>query len=415
MPKEFAVIDMRAFYSYVECIERGLDPWTTPLVVADKSRGKNTIVLSVTPFLKKNGVPSRLRINDLPPKFDYVYATPRMALYMQRSAEVISLFLDFVAQEDIHIYSVDESFINIGPYLNYYKCTSRELVKKIKDYIKEKMGLEATAGIGDSMFLAKVALDVYAKKDKDGIASLYKKDIKEKLWPITPLIKIWGIGPRYEARLNALGIYTVEDIAKSNVYFLRKYFKSFGEELYRRANGIDESDIREVYTPNDVSLTQGQTLFKDYSIKEIPLILKEVTDELTFRMRQKNVVGKTVHLFIGYSKAEYGGFAAQTQMARESNMTNDVMEAVMEIFNKHAKDLPIRNVSIAVAKIKPCIGVEQGNLFEDPVERAKDINMQKALDKISERYGRNAVLRTSSKLEDSTIVERHSQIGGHRR
>ena len=261
-----AVIDMRAFYSYVECIERGLDPYKTPLVVADKTRGTNTIVLSVTPYLKNIGIPSRLRIKELPKNIDYIYAEPRMSLYLKKSSEVFSIILDFISEEDLHIYSVDECFINLTPYLRLYKSNPYQLAKKIKQEIMNKTRLECTIGIGDNMFLAKVALDHYAKKEKDGIATLKIDEIKEKLWNITPLKDIWGIGLNLQRRLNALGIYTLKDLANSNKDYLRKYLGIIGEELVDHANGIDESNIREKYIPKETSLTLGQTLFEDYTI-----------------------------------------------------------------------------------------------------------------------------------------------------
>ena len=178
MDKVIAVIDLKAFYSYVECLDRGLDPFKTPLVVADKERSVNTIVLSVTPYLKSRGVPSRLRIKELPKGYNYIYATPRMSRYLEMSAEVVNIFLDFVAEEDIHVYSIDEAFINITPYLSYYKKTGIEIVKDIIKAIKDKTGLMATAGIGDNFFLAKVALDIYAKKEKDGVAIMHQNEIK---------------------------------------------------------------------------------------------------------------------------------------------------------------------------------------------------------------------------------------------
>lgn len=170
-----AVIDLKAFYSYVECIDRGLDPFTTPLVVADKERGKNTIVLSVTPYLKSRGIPSRLRIQDLPKGYKYIYAVPRMSLYIEKSVEVMSILLEFVSREDLHIYSIDEAFLDLTTYLNYYKKEPIDIVIMILDRIKEKTGLMATAGIGENFFLSKVALDVYAKKEANGIAILKKK------------------------------------------------------------------------------------------------------------------------------------------------------------------------------------------------------------------------------------------------
>ena len=176
-----AVIDLKAFYSYVECLDRGLDPWKEPLVVADKDRGTNTIVLSVSPFLKKQGVPSRCRIKELPKKHKYIYAVPRMERYLEKSAEVIDVLYHFVAEEDVHVYSIDEAFVDLTSYLKYYNKTPLQMVTTIINQIKEETGLQATAGIGDNFFLAKIALDIYAKKERNGIAKVSTTDIKEKL------------------------------------------------------------------------------------------------------------------------------------------------------------------------------------------------------------------------------------------
>lgn len=179
--RAIVVIDLKAFYACVECIDRGLDPFSVPLVVADVERGDHTIVLSVSPFLKKQGIPSRLRINELPKNHQYIFAKPRMKRYIQRSNEVISVLLKFVSEKDIHIYSIDEAFIDLTSYLKYYNLSVYELARKILHQIKNDTGLTATAGIGDNMFLSKVALDIYAKKSPDGIASISKDEIKTKL------------------------------------------------------------------------------------------------------------------------------------------------------------------------------------------------------------------------------------------
>ena len=247
--KTIAVIDLKAFYSFVECVDRGLDAWTTPLVVADKERGKNTIVLSVSPFLKERGVPSRLRIRDLPKEYDYVYAVPRMERYIEKSAEVVRIMMEYVSDEDIHVYSIDEAFLDITSYLNYYKMTPLQLVSKIIQTIKEKTGLQATAGIGDNFFLSKVALDIYAKHEKNGIATMRLKDVKNKLWPISPLTKIWGIGERTAVKLNSLGLYNMGELANADKDFIHSHFGIMGDQLIAHANGIDESDIHEVYVP----------------------------------------------------------------------------------------------------------------------------------------------------------------------
>ncbi|MBR2506071.1 MAG: damage repair protein [Bacilli bacterium] len=411
--RNIAVIDLKAFYSFVECLDRGLDPFTTPLVVCDKERGKNTIVLSVTPYLKKHGVPSRLRIRDLPKKFNYVYAVPRMERYIEKSSEVISILLDFFSEEDIHVYSIDEAFVDMTSYLKYYKMNPFELVRFILNTIKERTGLSATAGIGPNFFLSKVALDIYAKHEPSGIAVMNKEDIKTKLWPITPLSKIWGIGERMEARLNAMGLFTVEDIALSSKEYFIQQFGVMGEQLINHANGIDESYIREEYIPKDRSLSIGQVLFKDYTKNEIPLIIREMSDDLSLRLRLEGKVANGVSLYIGYSKE--GGFSRQLALNRPTNESSILYDALMVIFDKFIQDFPIRRVGLNFHKLIPIPDYEQLNLFEDPEEAKERRSLQKTLDEIQMRYGKNAVLRASSLFENSTIKERHSQIGGHRK
>lgn len=411
--RSIAVIDLKAFYSYVECVDRGLDPWTTPLVVADKDRGKNTIVLSVSPFLKKHGVPSRLRIQDLPKKYNYIYAVPRMELYIEKSAEVVKILMEFASEEDIHVYSIDEAFIDLTTYLPYYQKTGTELVSLIIQTIKEKTGLQATSGIGDNFFLAKVALDIYAKHERNGIAVLHKEDIKEKLWPITPLSKIWGIGERTEAHLNRLGIFTMGELANSNRDFMLKEFGIMGEQLIDHANGIDDSDIREEYVPKERSLSQAQVLFKDYNKEEAKLIIREMCDDLASRMRNENKVCGVVSLYIGYSKNQ-GGFARQMSLLQETDDTETLYNALLEIYRHHIKDLPIRNVGINFAKTK--INTHnQLNIFEPVEKQIQKHNLLKAFDKLQDRYGKNIVLRASSLLEESTVIERNNMIGGHRK
>lgn len=411
--KSIAVIDLKAFYSFVECVDRGLDAWATPLVVADKDRGKNTIVLSVSPFLKKQGIPSRLRIQDLPKKFDYIYAVPRMERYIEKSAEVVRIMMEFVAEEDIHVYSIDEAFIDLTTYIDFYKKTPLQMVTMIINTIKERTGLQATGGIGDNFFLAKIALDVYAKHEKNGIATLRKKDVPNKLWPITPLSKIWGIGARTEAHLNKLGIFTMEQLAHSNREFMRKEFGVIGDQLVDEANGIDETDIREEYVPKERSLSQAQVLFRDYKKSEAPLIIREMCDDLSSRMRNENKVCGVVFLFIGYSKNK-GGFARQLSLLQDSDDQEYLYSALMEIYNQHVKDLPIRNIGISFGKLSTA-GYQTLDLFESPDKQINQHKLLKTMDRLQDKYGKNIILRASALTENSTIIERHNQIGGHRK
>lgn len=412
--RTIAVIDLKAFYAFVECVDRGLDAWTTPLVVADKERGKNTIVLSVTPYLKSKGVPSRLRIKELPKKFDYIYAVPRMERYIEKSSEIVSILAEFVSYDDIHVYSIDEAFLDLTSYLEYYKMKPKELVHKIINTIKDRTKLQATAGIGDNFFLAKVALDIYAKGAKDGIAILTNKDVEKKLWPITPLNKVWGIGVRTEAKLNALNIYTLGDLAHSNLSFMKQNFGVIGEQLWQHANGIDEANMHEKYVPNETSLSIGQVLFKDYNQENIITIIREMVDDLSSRLRKENKQTGVVSLFVSYSKEEMGGFSRQLSLLNNTDDTDVLFNAVMEIFKKFIKDKPIRRVGINFGKL--CTpGYQQLNIFEDSKKQIERKQLQIAVDKIQMKYGKNILLRASALTEDSTAIERHNQIGGHRK
>ena len=408
-----AVIDLKAFYSYVECLDRGLDPWKEPLVVADKERGTNTIVLSVSPFLKKQGVPSRCRIKELPKKYKYIYAVPRMERYLEKSAEVIDVLYHFVAEEDVHVYSIDEAFVDLTSYLKYYNKTPLQMATTIINQIKEETGLQATAGIGDNFFLAKIALDIYAKKERNGIAKVSTADIKEKLWPITPLNKVWSIGPRMEARLNKIGLFTVKDIALSNLDYLRDKFGVIGEQLWRHANGIDEADIHEKYEPKEHSLSLSQVLFRDYNKDEAITIVREMVDTLASRMRSDNKMTKVVAIYVGYSK-NLGGFARRSTLLAPTDDSEIILKAILEIYHMYIGDSPIRTIGINFGGLLEST-YQQLNMFEDDKEQIKRRNLQKTMDTLQTKFGKNSVLRASSLLEESTIRERNNFIGGHRK
>ena len=412
--RTIAVIDLKAFYAYVECIDKGLDPWKTPLIVADKERGKNTIILSVSPYLKSKGVPSRLRVRDLPKGFDYIYATPRMSRYIERSCEVVNVFMDFVAEEDIHVYSIDEAFLDLTSYLSYYKKDGIELTRTIINAIKEKTGLQATGGVGNNFFQAKVALDVYAKTSPEWIGTLFNEDIKTKLWPITPLIKIWGIGPNTERKLNKMGIHTVGELATSDINVMKKTFGIMGEQLIEHANGIDEADIHEEYKPKETSISFGQTLMRDYTKDEVPLLIRELNDDLSAKLRSRGEVSDVVHLSIIYS-SNMGGFSRQMSLENYTDDTEVLYNAFITIYNKYIENLPIRGVHISYGHLRKRGRGVQLNIFEDADKAEKRHNLQLMLDELHNKYGKDIILRMSALTEASTAKERHSFIGGHRK
>jgi DNA polymerase V len=406
-------IDLKSFYASVECVDRGVDPFTTPLVVADLSRGKGTIILAVSPYLKTLGIPSRLRLYDLPEIKGMIYATPRMEHYIVRSLEVIKVYLKYVAEEDMHIYSVDEAFLDITHYLKAAGCTKKEYAKKIIDDVYKTTGLTVTAGIGPNLFMAKVAMDVEAKKRKDFMASWEMKDVPAKLWPLTPLSKMWGIGERMEKRLNALGMYTVGDIAVSDKWYLHNKFGQIGEEIWEHANGIDNALIQEKYTPESTSLAAGQTLFKDYGRDDALLIVRELTDELLRRLRKAHKLAGGLSLWCGYSDS--GGFSKAMPLASYTDDISILKEAAGRLFEQGFDNTStIRNVSIAAFDLKEADDI-QLSLFSDEKEIQQRESLYKAIEGIRSLYGLKSILYASSLLDNSNAIRRADQIGGHRR
>lgn len=412
MDKVIAVIDMKAFYSFFECVERNLDPFKTPLVVCDTSRGENTIVLSVTPFLKNMGVPSRCRKKELPNIEGMIYAKPQMKKYVEKSAEIVSIVLDFVGEDDIHVYSIDELFVNLGPYLKMYNSTPKELVNKILKTIKSRTNLVATAGIGENMLMAKLALDLDGKKRPPYIAIWTKEDIKKKLWPITPLSKMWGISRNYEKRLNAMGIYNVGQLANTPEEVLKEKFGIMGEQLHEHANGIDNTNIREKYIPKENSFSLGQVLHEDYTKENALLLLKEMNDDLSSRLRSHNVKASVVSLAISFSYDNCGGFAKQSKLLFPTDDTDILFNELKTLFNQNIGNHLTRRLYISYGGLTKTT-YEQVSLFENTQTVTERRNLQKVLDQVKKRYGDNSVLRGSSLLKESTAKERHNQIGGH--
>ncbi len=407
-------IDLKSFFASVECVERHLDPFKVPLVVANKAQGRGAITLAITPYLKQMGIPSRTRLYTIPQNIPYQIVSPRMALYVKKSKEVINIYLDFVSSLDLHIYSIDECFLDVTDYLNYYKLTDEQLASKILKTIEMKTGLTATCGIGPNLLLAKIAMDIEAKKYKNGIAKWEYYDVPTKLWPIKPLSKIWGIGSRLEKRLNNLGIYTVGDLAHYPKITLKEKFGVLAEELHNHANGIDNSLISSFnHYKQEKSISHSQVLFKDYYDEEIFLIIKEMLEILTRRLRNENLECSLVHLSITYSKNIGGGFSHEIKFTNPTQNEDELYLICKTLFDKYyLEHLPIRKVAIAFGKLSKK-GGKQLNLFENIEKQEKDEALAKTLDEVHNRYGKNSLLKATSLLASSTIKERNQKIGGH--
>lgn len=406
-------IDLKSFFAYCECIARGLNPFTTPLVVANPDQGDGAITLAVTPYLKKQGVKSRGRIYEIPKHIKYMIAPPRMSYYIKMSEAVIDVYLDFVSKDDLHVYSIDECFLDVTSYLKMYKMSDYELAKKILNEITIRTGLTANCGIGPNILLAKIAMDVEAKLYKNGIAKWTYEDVKNKLWKISPLSKMWGIGPRMETRLNRVGIRTVGDLARFDKNRLKVMFGVKGEELWEHANGIDLSVISSFKSvPKTKSYSNSQVLFKDYYGDNVSIIIRETVSVVCKRLRTSNKVGSIVGLAIGYSKKVGGGFYHVMKLDNPTDSEKIIYDTCMILFDLYYLNQPIRKVGISVGGLTTKESL-QLNLFQNLEDMEKEDNKNKVIDNITSKYGKNSIVKASALLSDSTILERNKKIGGH--
>lgn len=412
--KNIICIDLKSFYASVECVLRGLDPFKTPLVVADRKRGDGSIVLAVTPYLKKLGIPSRLRIYELPNDIEIIYAKPQMQKYLEYSAQVVSVYLDFISEEDLFIYSIDEAFLDVTKYLKYYKMSDEELAFKIIKEIYNRLGLSAAAGVGPNMLLAKLAMDIDAKMSENNVAKWTYNNFKERLWPVKPLSKMWGIGHRMEYHLNKLGLVKVGDIANYDRNILKRKYGILGEELWFHTHGIDMSLVQDKnkLRGDPKSYGSSQVLFKDYNAEEIITIILEMTDDIVRRLRLSKKRAKTISLYIGYSKEYEGGFNRQITLEQATASTSVILKECLNLFDLYYEGYPIRKVGINLSKLTDT-KYYQYSLFEDVDALEKEYLVDSTIDLIKLRYGKNAVLRASSEEEHATAKIRNKQIGGH--
>lgn len=407
-------IDLKSFFASVECVQRNIDGFKVPLVVCNPTQ-RGAITLAVSPYLKSLGVKGRTRVYDLPKDIDIIKVPPRMRLYQEKSKEVISIFLDYISEEDLHVYSIDESFLDVTDYLHLYNMTAYELALDILNTIYKKTHLTATAGIGPNMLLAKISMDVDAKHNKDNIAMWTYDDVKTKLWNIKPLSDMWGIGKNLERRLNVLGCFKVGDIANLDIKILRKNFGVIGEELWLHANGIDNSLIKDLkrIKSKEKSFSHSQVLFKDYYEYNIKIIIYEMIDVLCRRLRSEHFLCQEVCFGLSYSHNVGGGFYHSVKLLNATDNAEEIYRTcIFMLYSYYSDNMPIRKVSLALGRLRDNSEF-QLNLFENYEEKEKRDNINKVIDEISNRFGANTLLKASSLLSDSTIKERNGKIGGH--
>lgn len=413
--KIYLCIDLKSFYASVECVERGLDPFKINLVVADPTRGGGAITLAATPAIKKLGVPSRGRIYEIPKNSEYITAPPRMTLYMKYSATIYSIFLKFISSEDIHVYSIDESFLDITSYMSLYNTTPKQLAKMILDEIYDQTGITATVGIGTNLFLAKVALDITAKHAKDCMGYLDEDLFKQLIWHHQPITDIWMIGPGTANRLAMLGIKDLYGIAHYNEKILYKLFGINAEYLIDHAWGREPTEISDIkaYRPSSNSISNSQILFEDYNYKDAYLIMKEMVESNVLQLTEKHLVTNHISLYVGYSKNCIKPSRGSRKITNTTNSYRILLEEFKLLYKKIVNpNYPIRQIGISFGNVKDEI-YEQFDLFADQEDIEKEKRVQEALVHIRNKYGKNSVLKGMNFYEKATQRKRNGLIGGH--
>ena len=467
--RTYIAIDLKSFYASVECVDRGLDPLTTNLVVADASRTEKTICLAVSPSLKEYGIGGRARLFEVYQKArggSFIIAPPRMAHYIEVSTQVYRTYLKYIAPEDIHVYSIDEVFMDVTAYLGSYKMTAHELAMKMIRDVLATTGITATAGIGTNMYLAKVAMDIVAKKmpaDKDGvrIAELDEMAYRRQLWDNRPITKFWRVGTGIAEKLAVYGIDTMGKVARLSLQNDEVLYHMFGvnaELLIDHAWGWEPCTMEAVkaYRPETNSLSSGQVLTEPYAAKKARVVIREMAEGMALKLVSKRLVTDQLVLTVGYDvesltrpeiRAKYHGEVTNNyygkpvpkhahgtyNLERPTSLSSALMDAAAELFDKHVNaDLLIRRLNITANHVIPeQIATKQANapqqldLFTDyealakqkQAEQArtdKERRMQEVQLRIKQRFGKNAILRGLNFDEGATAKDRNQQIGGHK-
>ncbi len=420
MNKVYMCIDLKSFYASVECADRGLDPFTTNLVVADPSRTEKTICLAITPAMKALGVKNRCRVFQIPKSIPYIMARPRMQRYLDVSTEIYSIYLRYISPDDIHVYSVDECFIYATPYLKLYKTSAKEFAQTLMRTIFDETGICATAGIGTNLFLAKVALDVISKHTPDNIGILDEKAFQQQLWFYHPITDIWGIGSGIARRLAKHGIYDLAGVAACDPKIIMNEFGVNGEFLIDHAWGQEPCTIAEIhaYTPTTHSISNGQVLPCDYSYTDAHTVMREMLEESLLDLHDRNLATRGISLCIGYSKRaaleEYGTLF--TNASRQFKTPTSSREYILARFDDLYDTVAFREGKIrrVLTGLNSLVPNRQSQLMIcDSAADAKEDELQTAISAARHRFGKNAVMHGMSLKKNATGMERNLQIGGH--
>lgn len=411
----YFVIDMKSFFASVECAERGLDPFKTNLVVADPERTKGTICLAVTPRLKELGVKNRCRIYEIPKHIKYIVAKPRMKKYIEYASKIYGIYLDYIDKNDIHVYSIDECFIDATDYLKLYNLSAEDFAKMLMNLIGEKLKIPCSVGIGTNMFLAKVALDITAKKSKNRIGFLDEEKFKQTLWHHTPLTDFWQISTGTAERLSKYNIIDMCGIANFNEDILYKLFGVNAELLIDHAWGRESCTIADVkaYTPQSKSLSSSQILPCNYTSETALTALLEMVQNGCYDLIRQEVKASGIRIFLRYGDNKETGEKCTISFDSPLNLYSQINKKVMVSFHEIADaSRPIRKVGFDFFGLIPDTA-SQLNFFVNLNKNEREKKLIKSIIKLHDKYGKNSVLKGIDLCEKSTIKERNNMIGGH--
>lgn len=408
-------VDMKSFYASVECVERGLNPLKTMLVVMSNAENGGGLALATSPMAKKVlGISNVTRKYDMPYHKDLLIVPPRMNLYIQKNLVINNIFRQYVSDEDILIYSIDETFIRITASKRLFHMNAYEFAVQFQREIYHETGLFCTIGIGDNPLLSKLALDNEAKKNKDMIATWRYEDVPNTVWQIKNMTDFWGINTRTEKTLNNKGIYSIKELANYDYFSLKASMGIMGEQLFAHSWGVDRTKLSDVYTPKSKSIGNSQVLMKDYTdVSEIKIVIREIAEQVATRIRSSGKQTSCVRLTIGYSRFDSErGFNRQTTI-QPTNQSKELTAHCMRLFDKfYNPKMAVRNIAVSYSKLTDDTSL-QLNLFDEPTEVIANKELDEVVDTIRNRYGFSSLVHASSYMDGSTAIARSSLVGGH--
>ena len=414
----YMCLDLKSFYASVECADLGVDPFTTPLVVADASRGLGAITLAISPALKALGVKNRCRLFEISSTIEYIAVKPRMRRYMEVSASIYGVLLEYVAPEDIHVYSIDEYFIDVTPYSRLYKKSYYDLALLFKDKVLDRTHIHATVGLGSNLFLAKVALDVLAKHTPQGIGVLNEELFKEKIWYHQPITDIWQIGKGIAHRLHKYGVVDLHGITTVPE---DRWYKEFGvnaELLIDHSWGRETCTMKEIhaYRPAKHSLSRGQILLRNYSYEECFVPLREMVESLLLELIAEEALTKHISLGVRYADRTVKGTGGSRRLSKYTCSLEILSQAVLDLYKETVhQHQEIRQLSVGFDDLvnRAAVPWEEDLFSDDLKEEEKSYQVERTVLEIKERFGGNSILRASSLQEEGTMQFRNTLVGGH--